>query len=174
MAASSAAGTLCPDVSPSQAAALFEEADAAYQRCKKVLPPDWGSACQKARSHCSLAQPVIQAHLLRSPERWQRGIAEMPGPAFCQQFWQKASDLVEKAEAGYPTCDACGRQPAMLKKCSVCKQRSCVSEGGAWAGLGDWRLSLAPSSPPRLLISQPSPAPSRRLPSHCSARGSAR
>lgn len=124
-AAFAAAVASSPACSPAQAAALAKEADAAFKRCQKVVPPTWVDSMRKSRESGSLWQPAIQAHLGRSPGRWQKAIKEEHRHAF-----EAKSQKIMEEPVDPSTCDGCGQRSVTLKKCSGCKQRRYVSVGG--------------------------------------------
>lgn len=125
-AAYAAASGSSSNVSPAQAAAMMEESDAAFQRCKGVLPPAWVAKLRSVRDTAAIQRPVIQAHLPRSPGSWKRGILEAEREA----LRTRAKRVLRKADEGVPPCDGCGQQAVSLRSCSACKQRRYVSEGG--------------------------------------------
>lgn len=69
MAALVAASDRNPLLSPTQAAAVLDEATAAFQRCKRVVPPSWTATLRADREMCAPIRPIIDAHLAASPRR---------------------------------------------------------------------------------------------------------
>ena len=111
-------------MNPAAAAALLEEGDAAYARCKQLGPPDWASVLKVNREVCSLAKPIIELHMKRSPNAWQL--------ALHQEAHNKAVRRAEYIHArfgqGQPRCDGCGQPAMQLKWCACRLKRYCGKE----------------------------------------------
>ncbi len=130
-----AASDCNPLLSPTQAAGMMEEAAAAFQRCKRVVPPGWATMLRADRESCAPFHAVVTAHLAASPQRWQHGIRAQQMTGVRQGLRQ----VIDRNPEGQPlTCDGCGRPSAALKCCSRCKARRYVSVKRAEAGLG-WK-----------------------------------
>ena len=121
-----AAYVLSPAISPAAAAALFQEGDAAFARCKKLLPPSWAPILKKEREVCWTAlKPIIEGHMQRSPNAWQAAI-----------WWEtvgQAERQLEEVQAkfsseGLPRCDGCGLRAAQLKWCACRLKRYCSKD----------------------------------------------
>lgn len=113
-----------PLLSPIQAADLWGEAAAAFQRCKLVVPPSWASMVRAERDMCSAIRPTLEAHLAASPQRWRGAIRAQQLP----QVQQRAQQLQDKHPVGQlPTCDGCGLPSSALQRCTRCKSRRYVS-----------------------------------------------
>ncbi|PRW59610.1 hypothetical protein C2E21_1912 [Chlorella sorokiniana] len=133
MAAVVAASDCNPLLSPSQASALLDEATAAFQRCKRVVPPSWAATLRADREMCTPIRPTIDAQLSASPRCWQQAIhaQQLPG---VQQRAQRVMD--KHPERQLPTCDACGLPSTALKCCARCKARRYCSKA---CQAQDWR-----------------------------------
>lgn len=103
-AAVTATFRLSPAVSPAQAAVLLEEANAAYKRCKAVLPPAWANVLKDAHAAVPGMRPIIEGHLARSPGHWQQDILNATAPAFKHATQKLQRELAEQPRL----CDACG------------------------------------------------------------------
>ena len=68
---------------------MLEEAGAAYQRCKHVLPPSWLTQLRSERSMCSAVRPHIEAHMTDSPQRWQRDIRSAGSATSAALGWRR-------------------------------------------------------------------------------------
>lgn len=127
-------------VTPSQAAAMAQEAAAAYRRCRAVLPPAWQKSLQRARDDFLVVQHIVQAHVPRSPNQWQ--------PSIISSYHQQAMagvahQIANLSEISTSTCDACGQASPDLRRCAGCKSKQYVTHsewvranlGGAIKGL---------------------------------------
>ena len=102
-----------PSVSPTAAAALLEEGDAANARCKKLLPPSWAALLKAEREMCRAVKPVIERHIQRSPGAWQAVTRQdaLDQKSRAERLWAKYGD-------GPPRCDGCGAPAPELKWCA--------------------------------------------------------
>ena len=114
-----------PDVNPVAAAALVEEGDAAYARCKKVLPPNWVGALKAERLYLSPLKPIIERHLQRSPDVWQAAVRlEADG-----ELQRRVLRVRNTADAVLlPRCDSCGDRAVQLKWCTACRLKRYCSK----------------------------------------------
>ena len=113
-----------PAVSPAAAAALLEEGDAAFVRCKKLLPPSWAALLKGERRGCWAVAPIIERHLQRSPNAWQAAVRQ---EALGQAKRQLEREHAKTAE-GLPCCDGCGQPAPELKWCACRLKRYCGRE----------------------------------------------
>ena len=124
MAAALAASECSPAVSPAAAAALLEEGNAVYARCKKLVPPVWVIMLKKDHEMCQALKPVIERHVQRSPNAWQ--------PALQRDVMVHSTLQLERMQArqteGLPQCDGCGRAALELKWCACRLKRYCGKE----------------------------------------------
>ena len=113
-----------PAVSPAAAAALLEEGDAAYARCKKLVPYGWVIELYADRKLCWTAKPIIERHLQRSPNAWQAALR--------QEAQGQAQRQLERVQArmgeSLPCCDGCGLLAPELKWCACRLKRYCSRE----------------------------------------------
>lgn len=114
MAVMVAASDLNAALPPSQAAQLLEEAGAAYARCKSVIPPNWLRLMRRDRDACAPIRGIVDAHVARSPARWQAAIRQQ-GMAALMAGGER---VMARAD---PACDGCGRPSAGLRSCP-CRQ----------------------------------------------------
>ena len=113
-----------PATSPAVAAALAEEGDAAYARCKKLVPPNWAAELKVDRDTCWAAKPVIERHVQSAPDAWQAAVRR---EALAQQQ-RRARQVKAKAEEGLPRCDGCGLLMVQLKWCPCHLKRYCSKD----------------------------------------------
>ena len=113
-----------PATSPAAAAALLEEGDAAYARCKKLLPPNWAAVLKQDREMSRAVKPEIERHMQRSPGAWQAAIRRGTAGKLQRQL-QRAQ---AKQEEGPPRCDGCGLLALQLKWCACRLKRYCGKE----------------------------------------------
>ena len=126
-----------PGLSPSETAALAQEADAAYSRCKAVLPPGWQAALRSDKGSYKTMEAVVRAHLVRSPDSWQPGIhVELQQQALAGMARHRT-----RREAR-PTCDACLQEATSLRRCAGCKVKQYVSGGGRRHGMPMLRYAM--------------------------------
>ena len=124
MAAKEAVTVSSPAVSPAAAAALLEEGNAAYARCKKLLPPTWAAVLKVDRDICCVEQPIIERHMQRSPKAWKVAVRqEAQG-----QAQRRVERLKAKVGEGLPRCDGCGALVPELKWCACRLKRYCSKE----------------------------------------------
>ena len=111
-----AAPRCIPEVSPTLAAKLLAEADAACKRIKQTVHA-WNDIVEHDKEICSSVRHVVSLHLQRSPGRWEVAIADE-----CMGATLRDLDRVMEAEQHAPTCDGCGQRLVALRQCKACKQ----------------------------------------------------
>ena len=113
-----------PDVSPAAATALLKEGDAAYARCKKLVPPSWATALKSDCLHCWAVKPVLERHMQRSPDAWQAAVQQEA----LGQHLLRVERVQARQQEGPPHCDGCGMPAAQLKWCACRLKRYCGKE----------------------------------------------
>ena len=116
-----AASECSPAVSPAEAAALFQEGDAAHARCKKLLPPRWAEGLKGERELLWTVKPFIDRHMQHSPGAWQAALRQEA----LGQMQRRGEKLQAKQEEGQPCCDSCGLPTSQLKWCACRLKRYC-------------------------------------------------
>ena len=108
-------------MTPAAAAALLEEGEAAYARCKGLVPPSWVTLLQTEREAYRIVKPVIERHMQRSPDAWLAAVQQ-------EARGQQQRRIARFAEEGPPRCDGCGLMPVQLKWCPCRLKRYCSKE----------------------------------------------
>lgn len=101
-------------VTPAAAAALLEEADAAQQRCKALLPPQWASDLKAEREMTSPCRRKVAEQAARSPGAWHAAI-QLGNRG---HLLRKAEQLRARVDQDPPRCDGCGLMAPQLKRCA--------------------------------------------------------
>lgn len=76
MVAIVAAAHESPTVTPAAALQAFQEAEAAYQRYRRLLPHTWIELSDTQRDMALPWLPAIEAHMQSSPGRWTAEIRQ--------------------------------------------------------------------------------------------------
>ncbi len=95
-----------PALPPGKAASLLAEADAAHQRCRWVIPPNWARILRTDQAASNAVKPTVSELAARSPGQWQQDVQ----PRQETEVRQSAERSAALASAGDPACDCCRAQ----------------------------------------------------------------
>ena len=110
-------------MSPAAAAALLEEGNAAYARCKELAPPNWAHELKGDRELIRTLKPEIERHMQRSPGAWQAAIRQETEGQMQRQMQRARTKLNQGLR-----CDGCGLPAVQLKWCACRLKRYCSKE----------------------------------------------
>ena len=136
---------------------MVHEAAVAHRRCKGMLPPAWQASLRSDRAVYLDVEPIVQAHLARSPDCWQ--------PSIQSELKQQAiADirLEHDRTSVTPTCDACGANATSLRRCGGCKVKQYVSGGWEDGRMRVWtscRLGMHTLDDPNPVLSPAASTP---------------
>ena len=100
---------------PAEAQRLCDDAAAAYQRCKGLVPHGWLVVLKQDKDLSASFSWHLAQQMRRSPARWQAAIMQ-EGMADLMRHIQRAPQRRGQVQ----NCEACGMASPELKRCSAC------------------------------------------------------
>eukprot|EP00887_Chlorella_sp_A99_P005857 scaffold1.g5857.t1 len=127
MAAEAVVGRLA-SIPPRDAAALLDEADAAFERGKPLEPSEFLQVMRDERARARAVQPLIAAHMEHSPSAWEAAVsrAALTGPRALERMGRGLAR--GRSDVGHSRCDGCGQESVALKSCAYKTAQYCSRE----------------------------------------------
>ena len=103
--------------SPWQVEQLWQEAHAAYKRCRGHLPWRWVLELQRREQAIGAARPHLEAHLQRSGDQWSSELREEASNAM-----QRGRAATQAWDGSARKCAGCGRTCLATQLCPACHE----------------------------------------------------